>query len=70
MVWARYSRKGYSRTLVPNTMKSMVFGARDLKYWVLAPSGVIIDLRAPAGSVAATQEPQKLGSKASWGSRS
>ena len=28
-----------SLTLVPNTIKSMVFGARDLKYWVLGPSG-------------------------------
>ena len=27
-------------TLVPNTIQSMVFGARDLKYWVLGPSGI------------------------------
>ena len=25
--------------LDPNTIKSMVFGTRDLKYWVLGPSG-------------------------------
>ena len=30
---------GYLRSLVPNTMKSMVLGTRDLKYWVLGPSG-------------------------------
>ena len=30
----------YSRTLVPKTMKGMVFGTRDLKYWVLGPSGL------------------------------
>ena len=28
------------RTLVPNTIKGMVFGTRDLKYWVLGPSGL------------------------------
>ena len=28
----------YLRTLVPNTIKSMVFGTRNLKYWVLGPS--------------------------------
>ena len=27
----------YLRTLVPNTIKSMVFGTRVLKYWVLGP---------------------------------
>ena len=27
------------RSLVPNTIKSMVFGTRDLKYCVLGPSG-------------------------------
>ena len=29
----------YSRTLVPNTFKGMVFGTRVLKYWLLGPSG-------------------------------
>ena len=29
----------YVRTLVPNTIKTMVFGTRDLNYWVLGPSG-------------------------------
>ena len=29
----------YLRTLGPNTMKSMVLGTRNLKYWVLGPSG-------------------------------
>ena len=29
----------FSRTLVPNTIKGMVFGTRDLKYCVLAPFG-------------------------------
>ena len=29
----------YSRTLVPNTIKGMVFGTRNLKYLVLGPSG-------------------------------
>ena len=29
-----------SRTRVPNTTRGMVFGARDLKYWVLGPSGI------------------------------
>ena len=28
----------YSRTLVPKTIMSMVFGTRVLKYWVLGPS--------------------------------
>ena len=27
------------RTLVPNTIKGMVFGTGDLKHWVLGPSG-------------------------------
>ena len=31
--------RGYLRTLVPNTIQSRVFGARNLKYWVLGPSG-------------------------------
>ena len=31
----------YLRTLVPNTIKSKVFGTRNLKYWVLGPSGLI-----------------------------
>ena len=31
----------YSRTLVPNTIKGMVFGIRNLKYWVLGPSGAV-----------------------------
>ena len=30
----------YLRSLVPNTIKSMVFGTRNLKYWVLGPSGL------------------------------
>ena len=30
----------YVRSLVPNTMKSMAFGTRNLKYWVLGPSGL------------------------------
>ena len=30
----------YLRILVPNTIESMVFGTRDLKYWVLGPSGL------------------------------
>ena len=29
----------YLRTLVPDTIKSMVLGTRSLKYWVLGPSG-------------------------------
>ena len=29
----------YLSTLVPNTSKGMVLGIRDLKYWVLGPSG-------------------------------
>ena len=29
----------YLRILVPNTMKSTVFGANNFKYWVLGPSG-------------------------------
>ena len=29
----------YLWTLVPNTIKGMVFGTRDLKHWVLGPSG-------------------------------
>ena len=29
----------YLRSLVPNTIKSMVFGTRNLNYWVLGPSG-------------------------------
>ena len=28
----------YVRTLVPRAIKNMVFGTRDLKYWVLGPS--------------------------------
>ena len=31
----------YFMTLVRKTIKSMVFGARDLKYWVLGPSGKV-----------------------------
>ena len=31
----------YLRTLVPNTIKGMVFGTRVLKYWVLGPSKYI-----------------------------
>ena len=31
----------YLRILVPNTIRSMVFGARDLKYWLPGPSGNI-----------------------------
>ena len=34
----------YLRTLVPNTIKSMVFGTRDLKYWVFGPSGVSVNV--------------------------
>ena len=30
----------YVRTLVPNAIKSMVFGTRSLKYLVLGPSGL------------------------------
>ena len=30
----------YLRSLVPNTIKSMVFGTRNLKYWLLGPSGM------------------------------
>ena len=44
----RRSPKGpntqYLRTLVPNTTKSMAFGTRVLKYWVLGPSGESIAL--------------------------
>ena len=29
----------YLRSLVPNTIKGMVFATRVLKYWVLGPSG-------------------------------
>ena len=29
----------YLRFLVPKTIPLMVFGARELKYWVLGPSG-------------------------------
>ena len=35
----------YLRTLVPNTIKGMVFGTRDLRYWVLRPSGNNIVLK-------------------------
>ena len=34
----------YLRTLVPNTNKGMVFGTRNLKYWVLGPSGIVVVL--------------------------
>ena len=27
------------RSLVSNTIQSMIFGTRNLKYWVLGPSG-------------------------------
>ena len=41
----RWSPEGPStqhlRTLVPKTIKGMVFGARVLKSWVLGPSGVV-----------------------------
>ena len=30
----------YSRSLVPDTTKGMVFGTRNLKCWVLGPSGI------------------------------
>ena len=30
----------YSRAPVPKTSKGMVFGTRDLKCWVLGPSGI------------------------------
>ena len=30
----------YLRTLIPKIIKSMVFGARNLKYWILGPSGL------------------------------
>ena len=33
----------YSRTLVPNTISSMVFGTRNLKSWVLGLSGVNVE---------------------------
>ena len=40
----RYIPKGprtqYLRTLVPKIIKCMVFGTRDLKYWVLGRSGI------------------------------
>ena len=36
----------YLRSLVPNTIKSMVFGTRKLKYWVLGPSGTWFGPRA------------------------
>ena len=32
----------YLRTLAPKTPKSMVLGTRDLKYWVLGPSGMAL----------------------------
>ena len=34
------------RTLVPNTIKSMVFGTRDLKYLVLGPLGFCTKTRS------------------------
>ena len=30
----------YLRTLVPNTINSMVFGSRNFKYWALEPFGM------------------------------
>ena len=30
----------YLRTLVPNTIKDMVIGTREIKHWVLGPSGL------------------------------
>ena len=36
-----YPSTQYLRLLVPKTITSMVFGTRDLKYWVLGPLGLI-----------------------------
>ena len=39
----------YIRTLVPNTIKGVFFGTRDLKYWVLGPSVLLnfpVELRS------------------------
>ena len=39
----------YERTLVPKTMKSIVFGTRNLKYWLLGPSGSSIETSTDSG---------------------
>ena len=41
----------YLRTLVPNTIKSMVVGARDLKYCVLGSSGFSLILKASCSTL-------------------
>ena len=48
------------RTLVPNSLNCMVFGTRNLKYWVIGPSGV---MAAQAAEAAASKglEPRYFG---------
>ena len=36
------------RSLVPNTIKSMVFETRNLKCWVLGPSGLVVEPNTPS----------------------
>ena len=44
------------RTLVPNTIKGMVFGTRILKYCVLGPSGLSISQAAGSELIAKTSK--------------
>ena len=55
----------YLRTLVPKTRPLVVFGSRDLKYWVLGPSGLemILDWRL-LGCQRAPGSPQTRGQSA------
>ena len=50
-----------SRTLVPKTILLMVFGIRDLKYWVVGSSGSGIDSR--------TQRPRAVEKSCRGGTR-
>ena len=54
------------RTLVPNTMRGMVLGARALQYWVLGPFGPGMR-QAESVGLQLTDE-AGLGSKGSRGS--
>ena len=58
----------YLRTLVPNTIaiKSMVFGTRNLKYWVLGTSGKGIGILV---KVMQSQGRSRIPLCKSWGCR-